>query len=192
MGASHGVGKVSNFTIWPSTPDFGHFENEVARNRGKGENVKEILENGPRDLTGSEKTNPNYAKVVPGQEGKAGSGRVLPVATMAPMYNATDAQKGMTGGLADGTSAGNGVTARLRPVAWGNESDAPTFSFLKGVGKIKATGEALRQKLAGFEADRQSRVGAEKIERAKSSPSPKAPTKNQVGADIVNRLLGKE
>ena len=194
MGASHGVGKISNFTIWPSDPVFGHFENQVSKERGRGpknEGVKEVLENGPRDIK-NEKTNPNFDRTMPEDRGKAGSGRVLPVATMVPMYNKDDFSKGMSGGLPDGSSAGTGVTARLRPVAWGNAYDAPTFSFLKGVGKIKATGEALRQKLVGFDTERQSRVGSERIERAKKSPSARGTTKNEQGAEIVKRLLGKE
>lgn len=197
MGASHGVGKVSNFTIWPSTADFGHFENETGRSRGKGENVKEILENGPRDLKGSEKTNPNYGKLVAGQEGKAGSGRVLPVATMTPEYNNTDEKKGLSGALADGSSAGLGVTTRLRPVAWGNASDSPTFKFLqdtagKAMGPVKAVGEALRKRLVDANNERKQRVGVERVQRSQTSTPTRAPSRSQVGTDVLRQLLGGE
>jgi hypothetical protein len=192
MGPSQNVGKVSNFTIWPDTADFGHHENQLATNRGKGEGTAEMLSSGPRDRNGSYSSNPNWGKVVPGQEGRAGTGRVLPIITMHPEYNKDDAKKGMSGSLGDGTPAGIGVTPRLRPVSWGNESDSPTFKFLQGSGKVKATGEALRQKLVGFNAERQERVGAERVQRAQTSPSPKAPTRSQVGTDVLNKLLGKE
>lgn len=192
MGKSQSVGKVSNFTIWPSDAGFGHHENQTSGNRGKGEGTTEMLESGPRDRKGSWNSNPNWGELIPGQEGKAGSGRVLPVATMLPEYNKDDAKKGMSGSLGDGTSAGIGVTPRLRPVAWGNESDAPTFKFLEGAGKIKSVGEALRQKLVGFNTDRLQRVGNERIERAKTSPSARPSTKTQVGTEVLNKLLGKE
>ena len=193
MGRSHSVGKVSNFTIWPSTADFGHYDNQKSEKRKKGEGTSEMLESGPRDRKGAWKTNPNWGKIIPGQEGKAGSGRVLPVATMLPEYNKDDAKKGMSGSLGDGTPAGIGVTPRLRPVAWGNESDAPTFKFLEGAGKIKSVGEALRQKLVGFNTDRLQRVGNERIERAKTSPSAKPSTKTQISSEILNMLSqGKE
>ena len=192
MGKSHGVGKVSNFTIWPSDARFGHYENQTSGNRGKGEGTTELLESGPRDRKGSYSSNPNWGKIISGQEGKAGSGRVLPVATMLPDHEASDARKGMSGGLADGSSTPVGVTAKLRPVAWGNESDAPTFKFLQGAGKIKSVGEALRQKLVGFNTDRLQRVGNERIERAKTSPSARPSTKTQVGTEVLNKLLGKE
>ena len=191
MGASHGVGKVSNFTIWPSTVDFGHFENQLATNRGKGEGTPEMLESGPRDLTGAWGKNKSYGKLLEGHEGKAGSGRVLPVATMLPAYSPTDAGNGMEGALADGTSAGRGITPRLRPVAWGNASDAPTFKFLEGTGKLKAVGEDLRKKLTNFNADRLARVGAERVERAQTTPSTRTP-KKQLSMDVLNKLIGQE
>jgi hypothetical protein len=191
MGASHGVGKISNFTLWPSTANFGHFEKQLSAERGVGEGTAEVLENGPRDLTGAWKKNKNYGKVIPGQEGKSGSGRVLPVATMVPLYLDNDKKLGLSGGLPDGSSAGMGVVSRLRPVAWGNASDAPTFKFLEGTGKIKSVGETLRQKLEKFNSDRLSRVGDERVQRSQSTPSARSP-RNQKSIDVLKKLIEEQ
>ena len=191
MGRSLSVGKISGFTLWPSTKDFGHYENQLASDRGKGEGNSELLESGPRERKGVWGKTPGWGLIIPGQEGKAGSGRVLPVATMLPEYNKDDKAKGMSGALPDGRSAGVGVTARLRPVAWGNESDAPTFKFLGG-GPIRAVGEKLLQKLTALNTERTSRIGKERAERATTSPSgtPRTPKKQQVSQDILNQILG--
>jgi len=189
MGRSHGVGKISNFTIWPSDANFGHFENQVAKERGGNESYAEMLESGPRDITNGR----SNAGAVTTEFGKAGSGRVLPVASMVPMYEDSDFRKGLQGGLADGSLERAGVTAKLRPVAWGNASDAGTFKPLGG--KIKSVGEALRKKLVELNTERAAGIVAESAERAKA----KAPgtggsgtsTKNQLTQDALNKILGK-
>jgi hypothetical protein len=195
MGESHGVGKVSNFTIYPSTATHGFYENQRSKGRmGGDEGTAEMLESGPRNRTEAWSKGGPGTKLIPGQNGKGGSGRVLPVATMVPMYNATDAAKGMSGALPDGTSAGMGVTPRLRPVAWGNVSDAPTFKFLPGQ-KMKAVGEALRQKLTKLNDERKQRVSSEAQEKAKTSPSTRPTKKNKAqdfSVDLLTKLMGQK
>ena len=191
MGGSHGVGKISNFTIWPSTADFGHSENELAANRGgANEGMEWVLESGPKDLKGSRKTNPNFNE--PLERGKAGSGRVLPVASMVPMREASDANKGLQGALPDGSLADVGVTAKLRPVAWGNNYSAPTFKFIEGLGKVKSTGGKLYQKLTELNEARKSRIATDRVENS-SSPTKRAPTKRTVDLGLIDSIMqGKE
>jgi hypothetical protein len=187
MGGSHGVGKISNFTIWPSTADFGHSENELAANRGgENEGMEWVLESGPKDLKGSRKTNTNFNK--PLERGKAGSGRVLPVVSMVPTREASDANKGLQGALPDGSLADVGVTAKLRPVAWGNNYSAPTFKFIEGLGKVKSTGGKLYQKLTELNEERKSRIATDRVENS-SSTTKRAPTKKTVDLGLIDSIL---
>ena len=155
-GRSLSVGAVHGFTLWPSDKHFGHFEQQVGKPRGGKEGYAEQLESGPRDITKGR----SVAGAITLKNGLAGSGRVLPVVAMLPEYNQSDDKKGLQGALEDGSLAQRGVTARLRPVSWGNSYDAGTFRPLGK--KIKSVGEELRKKLVGLDSGRLQRISDER------------------------------
>jgi hypothetical protein len=111
---------------------------------------------------------------------------------MVPMREASDANKGLQGALPDGSLADVGVTAKLRPVAWGNNYSAPTFKFIEGLGKVKSTGGKLYQKLTELNEARKSRIATDRVENS-SSTTKRAPTKRTVDLGLIDSIMqGKE